>query len=259
MKLINKLEKKYGRLAVKNLTLIIVISQSLCFILALQKPSFVYDLVLIPQLVEQGQIWRVITFMVVPPNMNPIFAIFAVYIFYLMGTALEEEWGIFQYNLYLFIAYIATLIAVFAGPVDLADNFYIESSVFLAFAYLYPEFEFLLFFVLPVKVKYLALFTWCLYGFQFIFGSNSQQMMILASTINFFIFFGQEIKHNIKNHARQKEFELKTRNQQKNFLHQCELCRITDQDNNIIEFRVCSRCSSGQEYCSNHIHNHEHK
>ena len=178
MKFIDTLEKRFRRFAIPNLTLLLVASQSRCFMLALAQPLFVQDLFLIPDLVIKGEIWRLITFMIVPPRLHPILAIFAVYVFYLMGTSLEEEWGIFRYNLYLAIAYIATLIAVFAGPVDIADNVYIESSVFLAFAFLYPEFEFLLFFVLPVKVKYLAIFTWALYAFQFLLGSGSQRMMI---------------------------------------------------------------------------------
>ncbi len=255
---IDKLEKKFGGFAIQNLTLILVAGQALCFFLSLKTPSFSNDLVLIPELVKQGQIWRLITFMIVPPNTNPIFAFFAVYIFYLMATSLEQEWTVFKYNLYLFIAFSSTLIGVFLGPVHVADNLYIQSSVFLAFAFLFPEFEFLLFSILPVKVKYLALFTWCLYGIQFLFGTASQRVMIMASTVNFFVFFGQDLKNLIKGNVRKREFEGKMRKREQLPLHECRVCHITDKDDIDLEFRVCSQCSNGQEYCLSHIKNHDH-
>ena len=258
MNKIDKLEKKFGGLAIHNLTLILVASQALCFLLSLKAPSFTDALVLTPESVKQGQVWRLITFMIVPPATNPIFAFFAVYIFYLMGTALEQEWTVFKYNLYLFIAYSLTIVSVFSGPVPTADNVYIQSSVFLAFAFLFPEFEFLLFFILPVKVKYLACFTWFIYGVQFLSGPTSQRIMIIASTVNFFVFFGQDLICWIKDHARKREFEKKVEKKNQQSIHECNVCHTTEKNDGDLEFRVCSKCSNGQEYCLKHIKNHEH-
>ena len=258
MKLLNKLERNFGQFAIPNLTMMLVASQALCFILASVKPEFVKDLALVPHLVLQGEFWRIATFMVVPPQVHPIIAFFALYIFYFMGTSLEEKWGIFRYNLYIFISFIATLIAAFLGPVWIADNIYIESSVFLAFAFLYPDFEFLLFFILPVKVKYLAWFTWFIYALQLLTGSPSEKTLIIASLCNFFLFFGSELRSRIKNEFRRKSFEAKQTTLANRHLHQCATCNITERVNRDMEFRVCSKCRNGEEYCVNHIHSHEH-
>ena len=257
-KAIDTLERYLGRFAIHKLTLVLVATQSLTFFLAMAKPVFVNDLFLVPSLVLQGEIWRIITFMIVPPTSNPIFAFFALYIFYFMGTALEENWGIARYNIYIFIAYIATIVATFLGPVLIASNLYIETSVFLAFAFLYPDFEFLLFFVLPVKVKYLAWLTWFFYGMELLGGGSSERMLIVASLCNFFLFLGPEILNRMKNKQRQKEYETKQNEIQVRALHTCAVCSITEKSDANMQFRVCSKCSQGEEYCTAHIGNHEH-
>ena len=258
MKLIDKLERSLGRFAIPNLTLILVAGQSLCFILAAARPEFVEDLVLIPELVLKGEVWRIITFMIIPPASNPIFAFFALYIFYFMGTTLEGLWGYPRYNLYIFIAYIATIVATFVGPVFIAGNIYIASSVFLAFAFLYPNYEFLIFFILPVKVKYIAWLTWFLYSVQFIGGEASERALLVASLCNFFLFFGDDIRDRMKARKRRSDFEAKQSEMKEKFLHKCTTCNTTEKSDSAMQFRVCSKCSQGQEYCTDHIRNHEH-
>ena len=259
MKLFDRLEHKFGRFAIPRLTMILVASQSLCFILAAARPEFTRDLSLVPSLVAQGEIWRLATFMIVPPRVHPLLAIFALYIFYFMGTSLEEKWGIFRYNLYIFISFIATLAAAFFGPVWIADNIYIESSVFLAFAYLYPNVEFLLFFILPVKVKYLAALTWFVYVLQLLSGSPGTKTLIIASLCNFFLFFGPDLRARIKSYMRRKDYESKQVTRMNMPLHECAACGTTEKSDDAMEFRVCSKCTGGQEYCTHHIHNHVHR
>ena len=258
MQNLDKLERRFGHIAIPNLTLVLVAGQSLCFILYAIDPGFIRELVLVPHLVLKGEIWRLITFIIVPPQTNPIFAFFALYIFYMMGTALEEEWGLFKYNVYMAVAFFATVIITILGPVYVADNFYIEASVFLAFAFLYPDFEFLLFFVLPVKVKYLSWFTWFIYAFQIVAGNISQRCLIVASLCNYFLFFGKDIIESIRSQQRRKEFESKQVELTERVLHRCEKCGCTEKTDINIEFRVCSKCTEGQEYCLDHIGEHEH-
>ena len=258
MTYIDKLERNFGRFAIPNLTLVLVASQSLCFILKMARPEFVRDLFLIPSLVFKGEVWRIVTFMIVPPEGHPFLVIIALYIFYFMGTSLEEAWGAFRYNLYIFVAFITTIAATLAGPVLMASNLYIEGSVFLAFAFLYPNFEFLLFFILPVKVKYLAWFTWFLYGLQLLGGSTSDRVLILASLSNYALFFGPEIKEIMESKKRKREYEAKQSELKSRTLHQCGVCNLTEKSDRNMEFRVCSKCSQGQEYCATHINDHEH-
>ena len=121
-----------------------------------------------------GEWWRLITYLFDPPRTNAIFAFFAWYIFYLMGTTLETTWGLFRYNLYLAIGYFASLAFAFlcwfatGVPGQAATNGFLYGSVFLAFARLFPDFELQLFFILPIKIKWLALLTWIGYGWTMV-------------------------------------------------------------------------------------------
>src|SRR5438093_1084394 len=114
MRILSKLERKLGPYSVPNLTLALIICQVVMYLIAqaqLQgqpqgaKPEILEKAELVPRLVLQGEVWRVITFLAVPPLTNPIFAVFGWYLFYLMGTALEVYWGIFRYNIFLLIGY----------------------------------------------------------------------------------------------------------------------------------------------------------
>src|SRR5512135_659465 len=189
MSLLNKLERKLRRYAVPNVTLYLIIGQALFFLFAISGRFILERVVLIPDRVMMGEWWRLITFLFIPPLTNPIFAFFAWYLFYLMGSALEGHWGAFRYNLFLLIGYLVTVAAAFLFPWSAATNLFIGGSVFLAFAYLYPEFEILIFFILPVKIKWLALLTWIGYGYQLIAGSWGTRLQVLASVSNFLIFF----------------------------------------------------------------------
>src|SRR5690606_17750006 len=154
------LERRFRFLGIANLTLYLVFGQGLFFVLGmaqpgqytsggqLVRPGFLDKVVLNPAAVMNGEIWRLATFIFVPPTMSLIFILFALYLFYIMGTALERQWGEFRYTIYLLIAYLATVGGAFAawGLGSAADgtSSYIAGSVFLAFAFLYPDFELLL-------------------------------------------------------------------------------------------------------------------
>lgn len=258
MNFLDQIQRRFGRLAIPNLTLLLVISQALCYVLAELRPSFIQSLTLEPYRVLRGEWWRLITFMIMPPHTNLIFVFFALYVFHFMGTSLEEEWGIFRYNVYLLVAAVATILAAFIGRIPLAGNFFIETSVFLAFAYLYPEIEFLMFLIVPVKVKYLAFLTWLFYGYIFLAGSDSERLLMLASICNFLLFFGADIRQRWRTDARRAHFEAERRQAAQQTVHRCQTCAATEQSAPEIQFRVCSRCSAGQEYCLDHIRDHQH-
>jgi len=137
---IDKLERKLRRLAIPNVTVYLILGQVLFFIFVLSGRFILDRVVLIPVRVLAGEWWRLITFLFIPPLTNPIFAFFAWYLFYLMGSALEGRWGAFRYNLFLLIGYIVTVAVTFLFPYSAATNIFIGGSVFLAFAYLYPDF-----------------------------------------------------------------------------------------------------------------------
>lgn len=154
-------------------------------------------LVLYPDRVLQGEIWRLVTYIFIPPSFSPFWIIFVLYFYYLVGTGLEQAWGAFRFNLYYLLGMVGTTVAAFITGAGYT-GVYLNLSLFLAFAHLYPDFQLLLFFILPVKIKYLAWLNWALLGGTVLLGALPHKIAAVAAVINFFIFFGKDIYRDIK-------------------------------------------------------------
>jgi hypothetical protein len=256
--MLSKLERKFRRFGVPNVTLLLIVCQVLGYGVAQTKPRAVENIQLIPRLVLEGEVWRLFTFLVEPPMDNLLFAFFFWYLFYLMGTALEQQWGAFRYNVFLLIGYLATVAAAFLVLEAPATNGFLQGAVFLAFAYLYPNFEIYLFFVLPVKIKWLAMLQWIIYFLLFATGGWDTRAMIAASVLNFFMFFGKDILERIKGGRRRMAWQAKTLVKEDKPFHRCLVCGVTDKTHPQMEFRYCSKCAGACGYCSEHIRSHEH-
>jgi hypothetical protein len=259
MNWLNRLERKFKWLAIPNITLPLIVLQSLAWFLIQAKPELAEQLVLERSLLLDGEWWRLLTFILLPPDTNALFLFFALYMFYLMGTALEVRWGTFRYNLYLLIAYLATIAIVFVAPEGIATDGYIGGSVFLAFAYLFPDFEILLFFILPVKVKWIALFTWGLYVFQFATGDWLERFLILASVLNFILFFGLEILQRIRTGRRVMVKKMEAAAARDEAINRCAICGKTEKSDPKMEFRYCPLCAGTPCYCMPHMQDHVHR
>lgn len=266
MKLVDRLERVLGRFAVPNLTFGIILCQVAVYALSEAKPEILQNAELIPGLVLRGQVWRLISFIAVPPTSNLLFAFFFWYMFFLMGTALEQHWGVFRYNAFLLIGYLATVAASFIAlllpaPIPLHDvpasNAFLEGSVFLAFAFLYPEFVLYIFFVIPVKIKWLAALAWLGYIYEFAIGDTLSRLLVLASVMNFLLFFRQEIIARIRTGRRRMAAQVSGPPAKKAF-HRCTVCGITDLTHPEMDFRYCSKCEGTHGYCTEHLHHHTH-
>ncbi len=257
MSLLNNLERKFRRYAITNVTLYLILGQVLFFVFVLSGRFILDRVVLVPDRVLAGEWWRLITFLFIPPMTNPIFAFFAWYMFYLMGGALEGHWGAFRYNLFLLVGYIVTVAVTFLFPYSAATNVFIGGSVFLAFAYLYPEFQLYIFFILPVKIKWLALLTWLGYAYEMFVGDWHTRVLVLASISNFLLFFGSDIYWKMKTGKRTMTAQASRFTEKKQPFHTCAVCGKTDLSDPRMEFRYCSDCN-GLGYCKDHIFNHEH-
>ncbi len=258
MKSLNKFERKLGRFAIRNLTLYLVVGQGAALLLNLAAPGFAGAMQLVPAEVMSGQWWRLLSFALTPPFGNPIFAAFTLYMLYFMGGALEAHWGTFRYNLYVLIGYLLTIAAAFLFPYSAASNGFITGSIFLAFAYLFPDYQIYLFFVLAVRIKWLALLTWLYYGYELLMGGWPARLLILASVANFLVFFGADIVHKIRyGHRRIKLQSSAIANRDKP-LHVCAVCGITDKTHRTMDFRYCTKCEPPLAYCTEHLRNHEH-
>lgn len=267
MKWIDRLEARFGRFAVPNVTLAIVLGQILAYAAwQIRGPEALERLWLFRDRVLDGEVWRLFTFVFMPPATNPIFAFFAWYLFYIMGSALERHWGVFRYNVYLLIGVLAAMTAGMlvptglpAGVGGLGATGYLVASVFLAFAHLYPDFTINLFFVLPIRIKWLALITWVLLGLQ-LFGGWPHVAMVFATVFNFLIFFGGDLIGSVRNWRRRTAFEsrIQTASGHGKPRHRCAVCGVTNLDDPKMQFRYCSQCEGQLCYCMEHVRDHEH-
>jgi membrane associated rhomboid family serine protease len=222
LKFLDKLDRKYGKFAIRNLMIYIAAGNLAVFLLSFMFRSLPSYLMLVPSLVLKGEVWRLITFIFIPPDTNVFFILFAVYFYYMIGTTLEHEWGSFRLNAYYFIGMLATIIAAFitGGTYGLHLNL----SLFLAFAYLYPNHEILLFFVLPVKIKYLAWLNLAFIGFAVITQSLPLKVAAIVSLANYLLFFGDDMLRRIK--MRRTSY-----NNRKNYFRQIEEGRRANERN----------------------------
>jgi hypothetical protein len=221
--------------------------------------AFLSKLALDGNLALHGEPWRVFTFVIMPPLADPIFLVVILYVFYVLGTALENLWGTFRFNAYLLIGWLATVIVALAIETGPASNIYLMQCVFLAFAYLYPETIFLLFFVFPVKAKWLALATWIMFLMQFFAGDWLNKGLILAAIANFLLFFHNELWQSAKLLRLHMQTRAKFVPPADEPFHRCTTCGVTDKSDRKMEFRYCPQCAGTLCYCINHINAHEHR
>lgn len=194
------LERKLRRWCIADLMKYIVIGQGIIYILMYVWPSLGYQVYSLLTLTRgallRGQIWRIVTFVFAPPAASPVLVLFSLYFYYMIGTSLESRWGKVKFNLYYVAGMLAALIAcLLTGH---ADNTYLNLSLFFAFAAMFPNEEVLLFMILPIKMKYLALVDALIYLRAFIAGPNSVRITVVLCLANVFLFLGGDLIHTIR-------------------------------------------------------------
>ena len=269
MKLMDKLERKIGKYAIRNLMLYIILGNIAVYLLCMFNTSLVFYLYLDPHAVLSGQVWRLITFLFIPPSVSytQLFMVaISLYFYYFIGRMLENQWGAFRFNVYYFIGVICTIAVSLTFKVT-GSTSYLNESLFLAFATLFPEMQVLLFFFIPIKVKWMGIIAAALMIVQFITGDWGTKLMILASFLNYILFFGPILWDKIK-YGRRKEQYFKKVNYRKEgskgkiiqdvAFHRCCICGKTEKDDPNMQFRYCSQCDGSREYCMDHLYDHVH-
>lgn len=224
-----------------------------------QTGMFITKLYLVPELVLKGEIWRLVTYIFIPPTFSPLWLLFVLYFYYLIGNSLEHEWGTFKFTMYYLIGMIGTTAAtIITGGVGTPD--YLNLSLFLAFAYIFPNYQILIFFILPVKVKYLAWLDAAFILYSMVTASVTGKVAALVAILNFMLFFGKDIffrlKTGGKSYYRKKAYDAKL--SRSHIIHRCEVCGRTEKDDKNLEFRYCVDCEGDHEYCMDHLNAHEH-
>ncbi len=281
MKWITKLERKIGKYAIPNLIVYLLIGYVIGYVCYLIKPlqSILTLCLFDPASILNGQVWRLFTWVLVPPNFSNVFFYAIMIIFYFqLGMVLERVWGSFKFNLYIFGGIIITDIAVMAGYFILAyfnsietvmigwnvSTYYINLGIFLAYALTFPENKVFVYFIIPVKMKWLAVIYGALVAVDFITSGWGRRIVILASLLNFLIYM--VLTKNMLSRAekaRRREFKRAVNEGHKkinpgNVIHKCSICGRTNLTDPNLEFRYCSRCMGNYEYCNEHLFTHQH-
>ena len=283
MKFIDKLERKFGRFGIPNLTIYMIVCYVIGYALMIVNPGILNWLSLEPAYILRGQVWRLVTWVLYPPSTSGVlwFAIAVLFFYYPIGTSLERTIGTFKYTLYILSGVIFTILGAFIlyfllGANVLVGNvfstYYISLSTFLAYAMCYPDMQVLLMFIIPVKMKWMAIFYVVIVVYEMIqyvmAGAWYLVIPIVASLLNFIIFyFGTKdfSRYNPKEIHRRNEFRraMEPQGRMKSgsgsvTKHKCAICGRTELDDPNLEFRFCSRCNGNYEYCQDHLFTHTH-
>ena len=288
MNWINKLERKYGRYAISNLMFYVIMMYAVGFVILLINPTFFYEyLTLDAEAVIHGQIWRIFTFIMDPPNASLFWILFSLSLYYYIGKNLELVWGAFRFNLYFFSGVLfhiiaAILVYLLTGLSLPMGTTYLNMSLFLVFAALFPDVQFSLYFIIPIKVKWLALLDIIIFGYSVLqafmpaYGGNpvygihykANALAAIVSLLNFLIFFLSTRKaspYSPKQMKRKNEFKRNIRHAERpvhmyenGARHRCAVCGRTELDDENLEFRYCSKCNGNYEYCQDHLFTHKH-
>ena len=277
MKFISKLEKKIGKFAIPNLMRVLIACYIVGYVFQTTFPEFLNFLTLEPYYILKGQVWRLVSWVIVPEaGFNIFFTLIMLYFYYSIGTDLERTWGEFRFNLYIFGGIIFTDIAalilyfVIGGDASFAvsmaglfSTYYINLSLFLAFAMTYPDHQILFMFVVPVKMKWMGL-VYLILQFYFILTTDLiGRTAIIASLFNFILFYLMTRNYKkISPHEIKRKTEFKRQVREVTIpgavRHRCAVCGRTDVDFPELEFRFCSKCDGNFEYCQDHLFTHEH-
>lgn len=275
MNFLNKMERKLGKYAIQNLTFWLIGFYILGYIIEFTMPNVLAWLALEPYYVMQGQVWRLVSWILIPPSTNLIFMIFMLMCYYFIGISIEHAIGTFRYNVYLLGGMIISTISAMAlyginylvtgtylrGIGDSFSTNYINMSLFLTFAVLFPNAQFQLYFLIPVKAKWMGIIEAVWAAFSFIGGDISQRVAILASLANFLIFYlCTRNYHRVspKEIHRKQVYRQQMRQSQGVTRHKCAICGRTEKDGDNLEFRFCSKCEGNYEYCQEHLFTHQH-
>jgi hypothetical protein len=258
MKFLDLLDRVVRPIAIPNLTQIIIAGQAIMFLAGMTDPALVSRASLVWSLVLQGEVWRLVTFLIIPVSFSPLWLFFALYIFYMFGTALEQHWGVVRYNTFLMLGALLTIAAAGLVPNLPVDGTFLYGTVFLAFATYNPNFTLNLFFVLPVKVKWLAWLQAAGYGLAFLVGGMAAKLLVLASIGNYLIFFAPKAIAWFRHRDRRKKWEARQFKPGAQPRHKCAKCGIDSDTHPNADFRYCSKCGGEKAYCQDHLRDHEH-
>ena len=272
---------------IPNLMLYVAIGTAVVYLFMIIDPSnLLYSFFRFDRTsILHGQVWRLISYIFVPSSimfsgMDVLLLAISLYFYYYIGRVIEGQWGTFRFNLFYFSGVLITDIAALLLNCE-ATVGSLNLSLLLAFATLFPENQVLIFFIIPLKMKYLAWFYFAVTIWEVVAVTFPYNLFPIFALLNYFIFFGSDIlgvlpdfltrgrssykKATFHGFGQKKQkpnpnwasgYQSKTG--EKPYRHKCTVCGRTDTDYPNLEFRYCSKCNGYYCYCIDHINNHAH-
>lgn len=265
---------KHPRFGISNLMLYIVIGNLAVYLLDMfSNNTFSAMLYFSRTAILHGQVWRLVTYIFVPSysgTSSILWLALSLYFYYFIGSAMERQWGSGKFTFFYLTGMVINMI--FGMITGYADNYYVNMSMFFALATLYPDLRFLLFFIIPVKAKWLAWIDAAYFIWMVIAGTFPSNLLPLVAILNYLIFFGGGLFEYVsmrlgsvrRQHSHKRNntsnFKKETHRIQheRGYLHKCAVCGKTDTDYPDMEFRYCSKCKGYYCYCMDHINSHVH-
>ncbi len=266
---------------IPNLMLFVTLGSALVYIMSSIDQSYTlyYALCFNKSLILQGQVWRLFTYAFTYDGGSFLFTAVGLLCYYSLGRAIENAWGAFRFNLFYFSGIL--LMDIYAMLIGgIADIYSLNLSLFLAYATMYPNTHFLLFFIIPVKAWILALVDLILTFVEVFSLPWPSKLLPLVALVNYFLFFGKDVLNviplswqvNFRRLYKRKpakkngtipfpsagSYQASVSQPSAPYTHRCTVCGRTDISNPELEFRYCSRCKGYYCYCEEHISNHSH-
>ena len=270
---------------IPNLMLYITLGSALVYVMSMMDKSatLYYALCFNRTLILQGQVWRLFTYVFTYSAGNVLLTAITLFCYFTIGRAMENSWGTCKFNLFYLtgVLLMDVFCMIFGGN---ATVYYLNLSLFLGYATLYPESRFLLFYIIPVKAWIFAVIDLAITLYEVVgmtmAGLFPLSLFPLVAIANYFLFFGKDVANvfplswraNSRRAFKKKKtygpktvpfpkagsYEATTATVKAPYNHKCTVCGRTDVSHPDLEFRYCSRCSGYHCYCQDHISNHTH-
>ena len=274
-RVIDRFCQKHRRFGIPRLMLYLVIISAIVFILSGE--GMFALLSFHPGLILSGQVWRLVTWIFIPVTSNIIWAAVALYFYYFVGSTLEREWGAGKFTFYYIFGVLLNIIYGFVmwfalGIPTILTPIYLNLSMFFAFATLFPDVSIRLFFIIPIKVKWMGLVNAGFFLLSIVQGILAQQifsaLLPVVAILNYFLMCGDELLAHLRplrartspqviNYKKASK-QVKKEMADKPYRHKCAVCGKTDTEYPDLEFRYCSKCEGYHCFCLDHINNHIH-
>ncbi|HIR32410.1 MAG TPA: rhomboid family intramembrane serine protease [Candidatus Faecousia faecavium] len=267
---------------IPNLMLYIVLGTAVVYVMSqMSRNPFLYNLLYFDrELILRGQVWRLITYPLTYNAGSLLLTAISLFCYYSLGRAMENIWGTLRFNLFYLtgVVMMDVYCMIFGGYASVT---YLNLSLFLSYATLYPDSQFLLFFIIPIRAWIFALFDLAIVLIDLVSLPFPYNLFSVISLANYFLFFGKDVLNVIpmswRANARRAfrkaspsnkkakvisfdagSYEASHASPKAPYTHRCTVCGRTDISNPELEFRYCSRCKGYYCYCQDHINNHVH-